>query len=161
MSQQSCKTTPGPFAKLRHFGRQCALQYLYQCDIRGKDMIEPEDLVVFWEQMREQEEAPAGPDFVKAKAFANDLIRGVSRHQDQLDRKLEACANNWTLPRMSVVDRNILRLAAFELTHCQDTPGVAAVNEAIELAKEFGDKESSRFINGILDRLLQETKKDS
>jgi N utilization substance protein B len=87
--------------------------------------------------------------------FARDLVAGVRRHREQLDRLLEQTAANWSLERMAVTDRNVLRLGAYEILY-SDTPDRVAVNEAVELAKRFGTAQSSQFVNGILDRLMKE-----
>lgn len=92
--------------------------------------------------------------------FANHLIFGVRHHQEQLDSALQSAANNWSVPRMAVTDRSILRLATFELLHT-DTPAVVVINEAIELAKRFGSNQSAGFVNGILDRVNKSNSPDT
>jgi N utilization substance protein B len=87
--------------------------------------------------------------------FAQGLISGVRRNREELDGLLTKCADNWSLVRMAVTDRNILRLGAFELLYTKTPPRVA-INEAVELAKRFGAKQSAQFVNGVLDRFLQE-----
>ncbi|NLX94947.1 MAG: transcription antitermination factor NusB [Rhodopirellula sp.] len=87
--------------------------------------------------------------------FAQSLVAGVRRHRAQLDKRIEQTAANWSLHRMAASDRNVLRLGAFEVLYT-DTPVRVAVNEAVELAKRFGSAQSSQFVNGILDRLMQE-----
>ena len=143
------------YLRRRRFARRCAVQYLYQLDQHRGSADSPNGLEAFWEQVRELADEPADLDLARAQEFSEQLIQGVGEHRSDLDRMIGDCAHNWRLERMSVVDRNILRLSAFEIFFRDEVPDVAAVNEAIELAKEFGHKESSRFINGILDRLLQ------
>jgi N utilization substance protein B len=87
--------------------------------------------------------------------FAQELVGGVRRNRQELDAWLSELAQNWTLSRMAVLDRNILRLAAFEIVYT-NTPGQVVINEAVELAKRFGAKQSSQFVNGVLDRLMKE-----
>ena len=89
----------------------------------------------------------------KAREFCQRLVEGVRKSQDQIDPFIEENSENWTLKRMAAVDRNILRLATFELLHCPEIPFKATLNEAIELAKKFGSDDSSAFINGILDKI--------
>jgi len=86
--------------------------------------------------------------------FARELVAGVRRHREQLDRRIEETAANWSLERMAVTDRNVLRLGAYEILY-SNTPDRVAVNEAVELAKRFGTAQSSQFVNGILDRLMK------
>jgi N utilization substance protein B len=86
-------------------------------------------------------------------SFARELVAGVRRHREELDAVLEETAAHWTLGRMAATDRNVLRLAAYELLH-GNTPGRVAIDEAIELAKRFGAAQSPQFVNGILDKVM-------
>lgn len=86
-------------------------------------------------------------------AFAELLVRGVVEHQESIDALLGECSTNWRLPRMAMVDRNILRMATFELRYLDEVPPKVTLNEAIEIAKRYGTGDSSAFINGILDRV--------
>lgn len=87
--------------------------------------------------------------------FARRLLAGVRKNRAELDELLKKTADNWSLERMAVVDRNILRIGAYEMLH-DDTPDRVAINEAVELAKRFGAKQSPHFVNGILDRFVKE-----
>ena len=89
--------------------------------------------------------------------FARSLRQGVRRNREELDQMLGERARNWSLERMAATDRNILRLGAFEILYT-DTPDRVAINEAVELAKRYGAKQSSQFVNGILDRLLHDVR---
>jgi len=127
---------------IRRRAREIALQVLYQLDIdQGNSQ---EVLNLYWENFRPSE---------KAREFCQRLVEGVCRNRGQIDQLIEENSEHWTLKRMPMVDRNILRLAAFELFHCPDIPFKATLNEAIELAKKYGTDESSAFINGVLDRI--------
>lgn len=86
--------------------------------------------------------------------FSRRLVAGVRKHRAELDELLKQTADNWSLERMAVIDRNILRLGAYEMLH-GDTPERVAINEAVELAKRFGAKQSPHFVNGILDRFVK------
>ena len=127
---------------VRRRAREIALQVLYQLDI--DQGVPQEALAVYFENFRPSE---------KAREFCQRLIEGVSQHREEIDRLIEENAENWTLKRMAVVDRNILRVATFELMHCPDIPFKASLNEAIELAKKYGNDDSGAFINGILDKV--------
>jgi N utilization substance protein B len=127
---------------VRRRAREIALQVLYQLDIGRGDFREA--LALYFENFRPSE---------KAREFCQRLVDGVGQNQQEIDRLIEENAENWSLKRMAVVDRNILRIAAFELIHCPDIPFRASLNEAIELAKKFGSDDSGAFINGILDRI--------
>ena len=94
------------------------------------------------------------------QAFAAELVRGVVDHLESIDTTLGECSTNWKVPRMALVDRNVLRLATYELLHIKDIPPRVTLNEAIEVAKRYGSKDSGAFINGILDRIASMGKKD-
>ena len=144
------------YLRRRRFARECALQYLYQADQQHDWECTAERLQLFRQQISDLDTCPPDHECEEAWKFAERLIRGVCAERGRLDVVISEHALNWTLARMAVVDRNILRLAAFELLYCDDIPDVASVDEAIELTNEFGHKDSHRFVNGILDRLLQE-----
>ena len=131
----------------RSLGRERALQALYQVDLAGADQLEA--LRAAWGSGEDR------PDD-KAVEFSEELVRGVAEHRESLDASIERYSHRWRIDRMSRIDRNILRLATYELTHCPDLPPRVVLNEAIELAKRFGSEESSAFINGILDRVAAE-----
>ena len=88
-----------------------------------------------------------------ARKFAEDLGTGVLEHQDAVDTKIKAYCQNWDFHRIAVVDRNILRIAIYELLFREDIPPVVSINEAIELAKKYSTEDSGRFVNGVLDRV--------
>lgn len=154
----SAKSDPEGFIKTKRFARASAVQFLYQVDMQGDLEVTPKQLERFWEQVSQQEEADDIPSISKARAFAFKLINGVIEKLEALDKTIAVTASNWKVDRMSVIDRNILRLAAFELEFT-DSPPKAIVNEGIELAKLFGDTESSRFVNGVLDKLYRNSSK--
>ena len=123
--------------------REVALKILYQKDIMHR-AIEVEA-----EKFLEGEEV-AVPE---VKDFANRLVFGVSDHLEAIDKKISGYATNWQLKRMAVIDRNVLRLGVFELFYANDIPPKVSINEAVELAKKYGDAESSKFVNGVLDKI--------
>lgn len=143
------------FLRRRRFARESALQALYQSDMTGDwNWSGPGRWKEFWAQTEAAGRWLPEPDQKAARSLARRLVRLVAEHREQIDRAIEQCVHNWAIDRMNVVDRNILRLAAGELLFQPKTPPVAAVNEAVELAKTFGDQESFRFVNGVLDALL-------
>ena len=160
--------TPGPdaapagdpgtiaFMRERRYARACALRFLYQLEVSGTWEMPAAESGQFWQQMAAFDDAPLETEFARARGFAETVVAGVLAHREAIDATLTAAAANWSLARMGAVDRNLLRLAAFELLYNPEMPGIAAINEAIELAKEYGDKDSGRFVNGILDRLLKD-----
>ena len=130
----------------RRKARELALQFLYQLELRG-DGDPASSSEEFWSRH------PVDPE---ARAFAETLVRGTKLHQGKIDELITQYAENWDLDRMAVVDRNILRVGIFELLWTADIPPKVAINEAIEVAKKFSTQDSSRFINGILDRIYKE-----
>ena len=88
--------------------------------------------------------------------FCCQLVRGVESHQARIDEVIESISENWTLTRMPFVDRNILRVAVFEILHMDDIPDSVSINEAVEMAKVYGGEDSSKFVNGILGRLAED-----
>lgn len=139
----------------RRRAREFVLQALYAADLRS--LPPSAALEQLWAEQMETEELTPRPAEEEEIAFAQRLTVGVETRLDEIDRLIEGASLNWRLPRMPVVDRNILRLAGFELLACQDIPVSVSINEAVELAKKFGDKDSRSFINGILDRIAAET----
>ena len=128
--------------KKRTRARELALQFLYQLDLRG-----PQHLGEAAHFLR-SEELDKG-----TREFATALVNGVAEHMEELDKEIRAVAQNWEITRMAVIDRNVLRMAAWELYHCPDIPPKVAINEAIELGKRFSTQNSGKFINGILDKI--------
>jgi N utilization substance protein B len=135
--------------------RECALQLLYQLDLQAGWDPAALETERYWQQVAELEQIGDRADPRRVRKFAARLVDGVVANREKIDGLLNEAADNWRLDRMNVVDRNILRLAAYEITAGEGIPPLAALDEAIELAKEFGDKDSARFINGILDRLMK------
>ncbi len=88
-----------------------------------------------------------------SRTFFLMLVKGVKEHEAQLDTLLDDCSKNWKLSRMPAVDRNIMRIGVFELIKCPDIPSKVTINEALEIGKKFGSKESAPFINGVLDKI--------
>ena len=141
MSSPSSSNRPKGHHGSRSKGRELALKFLYAADLSSQSSEDDFDRFVLQQQARG-----------RVVDFARRLVRGVITHSKDLDQRITECAANWSLHRMAAVDRNLLRLAAFELLH-EDTPPLAVINEAVELAKKFGAQKSPSFVNGILDRL--------
>jgi len=130
----------------RRKAREIALQVLYQLDVRENNR-NGEDATA----MHLKSSLPKD-----VKDYAYKLVHGVKEYKKQIDALIEVSSENWSLNRMTIVDRNILRLAAFEMLYCQDVPPKVAIDEAVELGKKFGTKDSGAFVNGILDRIAKD-----
>lgn len=129
---------------VRRKARETALQALYKIDISEGSAAE--------EGLELEELAPG----TESRRYCETLVHGVSAHLEEIDSIIEKHSENWTVSRMSVVDRNILRIATYELLYGRDVPYKVVIDEAVELAKKFGTDESGPFINGIIDRVRKE-----
>lgn len=140
----------------RSRSRELALQILYQIDLTGAAPDEAAD--DYWTR---EDSAETGADELLSdrdpdvRSYATRLVRGAASHREDLDRTIERYAEHWEISRMAYVDRNILRLAAYELLYADDIPVKVAINEAVELAKKYGEPDSSKFVNGILDKIAK------
>lgn len=140
--------------------REFALQVLYQIDINHGDVAEV--LNDFWRDrsdlnLSDQEKIDIEHDKKdpEVRGYAEILIRGTLEQLTGIDKTIERFAENWEIHRMAYVDRNILRLSTFEMCHVDDIPVKVAINEAVELAKRYGEPDSSKFVNGILDKIAK------
>ena len=127
----------------RTLAREYTLKILYQAEMTRRDLAAAAQQ--FW-----KEQDP--PDEV-VREFTQRLADGVAANLATIDAKISHYATNWQIKRMAVIDRNILRLGVYELLHADDIPPKVTINEAVELAKKFGDLESGKFVNGILDKI--------
>ena len=126
----------------RRRARECAVQMLFQIDLSG---VEPAEVYAqFWE---------AHDMEADVRSFSQELVDGVVAARDKLDARIAAAAKHWRLERMAVVDRNILRMALYEMNRSPHTPAAVVIDEAIEVARRFGADESANFVNGVLDAL--------
>jgi transcription antitermination factor NusB len=127
----------------RTLAREHALKVLYQFDITKRPM----DAVIesYWkaEETKDNE----------IITYSDMLVKGINQHLDIIDNKIAEYATNWQLKRMAIIDRNVMRIGVYELKYTSDIPPKVAINEAVELVKKYGDLESSKFVNGILDKI--------
>lgn len=151
----------------RRIARERAVQFLFQCEQNPPENLDKE-LEEFWQTLRLYEfeknldrptfGAPVEPppptvEEMAIRAFADQLIRGVLQHKEECDKIIAQHLKNWDLNRINLIDRNILRLAIYEMLYREDIPPVVSINEAIEIAKKFSTEESGKFVNGILDKV--------
>ncbi len=154
----------------RREARERAVQFLFEHDLNPPDELEGA-LNQFWESQRaaaiaEEKGAatwgqpvelpPPTADEAAVRLFADPLIRGALEHRDELDDVIKKHAKNWELHRIAAVDRNILRLAIYEMQYREDIPPVVSINEAVDIAKKFSTQDSGKFVNGILDKVKSE-----
>lgn len=135
--------------------REIAVQSLYQMEMNEVDSSEAVSMLLS-EAAEENETERVIGDETKVKEIVLELVNGTWAAKEKIDEVLIFYLKGWQMSRLSRVDRQILRLAAYELAFREDVPGKVAVNEAIELSKHFGTDESGKFVNGVLGRMLQE-----
>ncbi len=131
----------------RRKARECALQMLFAADVA--DAVPDEVLRTYWVELGDADTEEA------AREFATRLAAGTLAHLDALDERIRSRAEHWRIPRMAIVDRNILRLAVYEFLY-EPTPRTVAINEALEIARRFSTYEATQFINGILDAIKRD-----
>ena len=154
----------------RREARERAVQFLFQHDLNPPENLELE-LAQFWNSQRtaafEEEKGastwgekvelpPPTIDEAETRLFAEPLIRGVLEHRNLIDEHIKKHCKNWDFHRIAAVDRNIMRLAIFEMLHREDIPPVVSINEAVDIAKKFSTQYSGKFVNGILDKVKGE-----
>ena len=155
---------------MRREARERAVQFLFQFDLNPQEALD-QALDQFWESQRAasiaEEKAgarwgepvempPPTTEDAAVRLFADPLIRGTLEHREELDAQINKYAKNWSLHRMAVVDRNVLRLAIYEMLHRLDIPPIVSINEAVDIAKKFSTEDSGKFVNGILDKVKGE-----
>jgi N utilization substance protein B len=133
----------------RTTAREAALQLLYAIESAG----EPQEVVIaeFWR------ETPGDPE---GKTYANNLARQIMEKRSEIDEYITRASENWRVERMTPVDRNLLRIGTYELAYGTDVPRPVAIDEAVEIAKRFGTEESSKFVNGVLERIANDLQTD-
>ena len=135
----------------RRHSRRVALQALYAADLRaGERSGPPPAALEMLDRVADHFDLHEG-----AREFAEQIVRGVDESRETLDRRIASHARNWRVERMAAVDRNVLRIATWELAHT-DTPDSVVIDEAIELARDFGSERSPAFVNGVLDAIARE-----
>ena len=154
----------------RREARERAVQFLFQHDLNPPENLELE-LATFWNSQRtaaiEEDKGPAtwgekvelpppSVEEAETRLFAEPLIRGALEHRDVIDEKIKSHAKNWDFHRIAAVDRNIMRLAIYEMLHRDDIPPAVSINEAVDIAKKFSTEDSGKFVNGILDKIRGE-----
>ncbi len=133
----------------RRLSRELVIQFLYLIEMN--EGVVQNQLKLFWESH------PAAED---VQSFTEDILKDIFDHKEEIDAQLEKYSDNWTLSRMAVIDRNLLRMAASELMYSKTVPPKVAIDEAVEIAKKYGSADSPNFINGVLDRILKELRPD-
>ena len=154
----------------RREARERVVQFLFQHDLNPTETLE-EALEQFWQSQsapaiagekgaatwgQKIELPPPTAEESETRLFADPLIRGVIQNREAIDEKIKSHAKNWDFHRIAAVDRNIMRLAIYEMLHREDIPPVVSINEAVDIAKKFSTEDSGKFVNGILDKIRSE-----
>jgi len=155
---------------MRRQARERVVQFLFQYDLNPPDNLEGA-LDKFWDSQRgsalaeekgqanwgeKVELPPPTADETAVRTFADPLIRATLEHRNEIDAEIVKHTKNWALNRIAAVDRNILRLAIYEMLHREDIPPIVSINEAVDIAKKFSTEDSGKFVNGILDKIKGE-----
>ncbi len=147
MAANSPQPNKKPRLSLRREGREAALQFLFSHDLNPELDPDGPEAVDFWNLRHAK---------ARVREFATELLRGLMPHLPEIDEKITGAIENYAFNRLAVVDRNLLRLAVFEMLFRDDIPVPVSINEAIEIAKDFGTPDSPKFVNGVLDRIRKE-----
>ena len=154
----------------RREARERAVQFLFQHDLNPPENLD-RALNEFWDTQRAAaiagekgpatwgqpvELPPPTAEEAETRLFADPLIRGTLEHRDAIDEHIKKHAKNWEFHRIAAVDRNIMRLAIYEMLHREDIPPIVSINEAVDIAKKFSTQDSGKFVNGILDKVRSE-----
>jgi N utilization substance protein B len=139
--------------KSRRACREAALQVLYQCDVLA-DYSE-ETVSFFFEHFRSQSDLSEDERLQAHSDYSQQLVSGVVTNRDEIDSRISVASTNWSVSRMACVDRNIIRIATYEMLFSSEVPRKVCINEAIEISKRFSADESPKFINGVLDKVAE------
>ncbi len=133
----------------KRLGREMAMQFLFQCDMNGTvpDMVQWEN---FYEQIREEHNLRDNRYARKGREYGEMLFTGVVVNRDEIDKAIRARSENWDFDRLSVVDRNLMRIAVYEMLFVAAVPPVVSINEAVEIAMDYSGERAGSFINGVL-----------
>ena len=134
----------------KRLGREIAMQYLFSCDMTGEFPELGKFDVFYEEEMKDQHNLSDNRYSRKSRELAEHIIAGVALNLDEIDEKIKSFARNWEWDRISLVDRNIMRVAVYEMLHDMDVPPIVSINEGVEIACDYTDEKSANFINGVL-----------
>ena len=133
----------------RRQSRKRAMQILFELDLNKQELD-----TALRQAWKEQQDTPSS-----SRQFTESLVRGTVGHLQELDDLIKSYAENWDIKRMNGIDKNVMRVALYEMLYCEDIPPIVSINEAVDIAKEFGDVKSGQFVNGILDRARKDLKR--
>ncbi len=142
----------------KRLGREMAMQYLFQCDMTGT-MPDMADWRTFFENIREEHGLRDNRYARKGREYAEMLFTGVAVHREEIDAAIRDRSENWDFDRLSVVDRNVMRLAVYEMLFVPSVPPVVSINEAVEIARDYSGEKAGSFINGVLNGIKDTLKR--
>lgn len=133
----------------KRLGRELAMQYLFSCDVSG-ELPDAERFAAFYESVKDEHDLKDNRYGRKVREYAERLYLEVALHRDDIDAEIKKRSQNWSWDRMSLVDRNIMRVAIAEMFYFEDVPPIVSIDEAVEIAMDYSDPQSGGYINGVL-----------
>ena len=149
MFDDDCSEKPGPVPHAKRIGRELAMQYLFRCDMRH-ELPDAVTFGLFFDQIRAEHDLKENRLGRKAREYAEKLYLTVALNGEEIDATIRKRTENWDLERISLVDRNIMRIAVAEMLYMEDVPPVVSIDEAVGIARDYSGEEAGNFINGVL-----------
>ena len=159
MFDDDCSEKPGPVPHAKRIGRELAMQYLFRCDMRH-ELPDAVTFGLFFEQIRVEHDLKENRLGRKAREYAEKLYLTVALNGEEIDATIRKRTENWDLERISLVDRNIMRIAVAEMLYMEDVPPVVSIDEAVGIARDYSGEEAGNFINGVLNGVKDTPKRN-
>lgn len=159
MFDDDCSEKPGPVPHAKRIGRELAMQYLFRCDMRH-ELPDAVTFGLFFDQIRAEHDLKENRLGRKAREYAEKLYLTVALNGEEIDATIRKRTENWDLERISLVDRNIMRLAVAEMLYMEDVPPVVSIDEAVGIARDYSGEEAGNFINGVLNGVKDTLKRN-
>ena len=159
MFDDDCSEKPGPVPHAKRIGRELAMQYLFRCDMRH-ELPDAVTFGLFFDQIRAEHGLEENRLGRKAREYAEKLYLTVALNGEEIDATIRKRTENWDLERISLVDRNIMRIAVAEMLYMEDVPPVVSIDEAVGIARDYSGEEAGNFINGVLNGVKDTLKRN-
>ena len=159
MFDDDCSENPCPVPHAKRIGRELAMQYLFRCDMRH-ELPDAVTFGLFFDQIRAEHDLKENRLGRKAREYAEKLYLTVALNGEEIDATIRKRTENWDLERISLVDRNIMRIAVAEMLYMEDVPPVVSIDEAVGIARDYSGEEAGNFINGVLNGVKDTLKRN-
>ena len=159
MFDDDCSEKPGPVPHAKRIGRELAMQYLFRCDMRH-ELPDAVTFGLFFDQIRAEHDLKENRLGRQAREYAAKLYPTVALNGEEIDATIRKRTENWDLERISLVDRNIMRIAVAEMLYMEDVPPVVSIDEAVGIARDYSGEEAGNFINGVLNGVKDTLKRN-